>query len=397
VSRYTAQEAADRAGVSADYFGSLVAAGVVGPDADGSFSESDARRAASVLALTEAGVPLDRLVHGFAQGHASLDFLDDPVYARFASNSGETFEQVSARSGIPMSLLTSIRESIGLLPPQPTDRVRDQELVVAKFLEMSLEAGFTPEGLEPVLRVMGDSMRRIAETEAEAYYRTILAPRVEAGLEVGGDEPEWVSDLSRTTDEAIIAIYHGQQGRTWTNNIIRTVEGALAGAGIYETTERFPAICFLDITGYTRLTQERGDAEAASVAGELGRLVQRTSAQHGGSTIKWLGDGVMFYFPDPGSGVAAALEMVSVVASAELPPAHVGIHCGPVMFKEGDYFGQTVIMAARMGDFARPGEVLASAEIVNATSRPDVAFTEIGPVELKGVSGAVQLFTAHRP
>ena len=89
--------------------------------------------------------------------------------------------------------------------------------------------------------------------------------------------------------------------------------------------------------------------------------------------------------------------LIRVIARGHpMPPAHVGIHCGPVMFKEGDYFGQTVIMAARMGDFARPGEVLASEEIVNATSRSDVAFTEIGPVELKGVSGSVRLFSAHK-
>ena len=69
-------------------------------------------------------------------------------------------------------------------------------------------------------------------------------------------------------------------------------------------------MCFLDITGYTRLTQERGDAAAAELAEHLGQLVHQTAVRHGGRPVKWLGDGVMLHFPNPGSGVVAALDMV---------------------------------------------------------------------------------------
>jgi adenylate cyclase len=82
--------------------------------------------------------------------------------------------------------------------------------------------------------------------------------------------------------------------------------------------------------------------------------------------VKWLGDGVMFYFGEPGHGVLAALEMVEGAATQGLPPARVGIHAGPVVFQEGDYFGRTVNIAARIADYARPGEVLVSQEVVDA-------------------------------
>ncbi len=156
-------------------------------------------------------------------------------------------------------------------------------------------------------------------------------------------------------------------------------------------------MCFLDITGYTRLTQELGDAAAADLATSLARLVERTSVRYGGRPVKWLGDGVMFFFPQSGPGVVAALEMVAGVADAGLPPAHVGLHAGPVVFQEGDYYGQTVNIAARIADYARPGEVLVSQEVVDASSESDLAFREIGPVELKGVSGAMRLHVASRP
>ena len=125
-------------------------------------------------------------------------------------------------------------------------------------------------------------------------------------------------------------------------------------------------MCFLDITGYTQLTEERGDEAAADLAARLAALVRRASQGHGGTPVKWLGDGVMFYFRKPGAAVLAALEMVEVVGRDGLPPAHVGIDAGPVVFQEGDYFGRTVNIASRIADYARPGEVLVSQDVVDA-------------------------------
>ena len=90
----------------------------------------------------------------------------------------------------------------------------------------------------------------------------------------------------------------------------------------------------------------------------------------------------------------AALEMVQGVATHGLPPAHVGLHAGPVVFQEGDYFGRTVNIAARIAEYARPGEVLVSQEVVHAAEGGPVTFTGIGPVELKGVPGTLRLYIA---
>jgi len=197
-------------------------------------------------------------------------------------------------------------------------------------------------------------------------------------------------------EPALIANYRAQQARAWTSNIIEGFELVLTQAGFQGRVDRPPAMCFLDITGYTRLTDERGDEAAAALAGVLARLVQRSSIQHGGKAVKWLGDGVMFWFRDPGPGVLAALDMADGVVGAGLPPAHVGLHAGPVVFQQGDYYGQTVNIASRIAEYARPGEVLVSQAVVEASEGADVAFREIGPVELKGVAGPIHLHAAHR-
>ena len=83
--------------------------------------------------------------------------------------------------------------------------------------------------------------------------------------------------------------------------------------------------------------------------------------------MKWLGDGVMLYFPNPGPGVLAALEMVEAVVEAGLPLRTSDFTQAPPIFQEGDYYGQTVNIAARIADYARPGEVLVSQDVVDAS------------------------------
>ncbi len=182
----------------------------------------------------------------------------------------------------------------------------------------------------------------------------------------------------------------------WTKSAVESIEGALEAAGLYERLHRPPAVSFLDLSGFTRLTEEGGDEVAVNLAARLRALVRRSSQEHGGESVKWLGDGVMLYFPNPGDGVLATLDMVERAANDALPPARAGIHAGPVVFQEGDYFGRTVNMAARITDYARPGEVLVSQEVVEAASESSLSFDEIGPVTLKGVTGEPRLHIAHR-
>ena len=103
-----------------------------------------------------------------------------------------------------------------------------------------------------------------------------------------------------------------------------------------------------------------------------------------------------FYFPDPSGGVLAALDMAAGAMAVGLPPAQVGLHAGPVIIREGDYFGRTVNVASRIADYARQGEVLVSDTVVAAAGSVDVEFAPIGPVELKGVSGSVELYSVRR-
>jgi adenylate cyclase len=398
VDGYSRQEVAQRAGVDPDYVDRLVELGVLSPAAGEAFSSGDALRARWVQSLERAGVPLEGLAAAVGDGVLSFAFLDVGAYDRFGGLSGTTFQQLSAQTGIPLELLGVVREALGFAEPQPQDSVHHNELSLVPLIQLQLSEGFRPVVIERWLRVYGDSLRRIAEAEAAWWDSEVEMALVASGMTEGEmlqAQADLGSQMTPLIDQALLAIYHGQQEHTWSQVFVEHVESALERAGLYRRLARPPAMCFLDLTGYTRLTEERGDEAAAELAARLAGLVRRSAQAHDGMPVKWLGDGVMFYFRAPAAAVLAALAMAEVVVSHGLPPAHVGIHAGPVIFQEGDYFGRTVNLAARIADYARPGEVVVSQEVVDAADKAPVAFTEIGPVELKGVPGTLRLYTAH--
>jgi adenylate cyclase len=399
VSGYTRQEVARRAGVDPDYLDRLVELGILTPDAADAFSPGDALRARWLQSLERAGVPLDGVAAAIRDGALSLSFMDVPAYDRFAGLSGTTFQQLSARTGIPLELLMVVREAVGFAEPRPEDTVREDELSVVPTIQLQLAKGFRPMVIERWLRVYGDSLRRVAETEAAFWNSEVEMAMLASGMtesEMLQAQADLGSQMTPLIEQVLLAIYHGQQEHAWSQVFVEHVEGALEAAGLHSRLDRPPAMCFLDLTGYTRLTEERGDEAAADLAARLARLVRQCSQEHGGTPVKWLGDGVMFYFREPAAAVLAALEMVEVVGRQGLPPAHVGIHAGPVIFQDGDYFGRTVNLAARIAEYARPGEVLVSQEVVDAAERGPVTFAEIGPVELKGVPETLRLHIARR-
>ena len=391
------QALADRSGLDAESVDHLLELGILAPSSAPLFSESDLRRAIIIRGLEQAGFPLEDLAREVREGRLSLDFVDEPGFHIFADLSGQTFAELARETGIPLGLLSVLREATGFAQPEPGDAVRSDELKVVTLVRAMLDAGVPEAAVERTLRTYGDSARRIAETESAWFQEYLLGPFFESGKdwsqmsEVIGVPAR---ALSAASDPAVLAMLHAQQSHTWLQGIFdRFMEHVPADR---RSAERQPAICFLDLTGYTRLTEEHGDRAAADVAGSLARLVQRSAQSHGGRPVKWLGDGVMFHFRAPGPAVVAALEMVEGSSSAGLPPAHVGIHAGPVLFQEGDYFGRTVNAASRIADYARPGEVLVTREVADVTDTSVVAFRTIGAVDLKGFSASLFLLSASR-
>jgi adenylate cyclase len=220
----------------------------------------------------------------------------------------------------------------------------------------------------------------------------------------GHPEHPWSDDLNQVAaslmaslERALVLLYRRHFEHSVLEVTVLRAEAGLEQAGLARRRPVHPpAIAFLDLTGYTELTEERGDRAAAELAARLIEVVHELARRHGGRPVKLLGDGVMFHFPDPAQGVLCGLELVDRIPRVGLPRARVGLNSGPVVFQSGDYFGRTVNVAARITDYARPGEVLVSDEVAAADSPQAIRYEPIGPVSLKGLTAPITLYTAVR-
>jgi adenylate cyclase len=126
-----------------------------------------------------------------------------------------------------------------------------------------------------------------------------------------------------------------------------------------------PTFVFVDLAGYTALTEASGDRAAARIASEFRRTMSSLSRQHGAWQVKSMGDGVMIWSPDADWAVALAADTLKVVGTrTDLLPVRVGVHTGPAVMCGWDWYGSTVNVAARLASQSGRNEAL-----ISATSR----------------------------
>jgi class 3 adenylate cyclase len=163
----------------------------------------------------------------------------------------------------------------------------------------------------------------------------------------------------------------------------------------------FRAIMFTDMVGSTEMTVELGDVRAMELLRAHDAIVRRSLAQHGGSEVKHLGDGIMASFDHLPSAVECALAIQRELRSyneSSGRPIHVriGIHAGEPVEESHDLFGRAVQMAARICGAAQADSILVSGEVKDACAGVDLTFASIGLTTLKGFSEPVQLFSPAR-
>jgi adenylate cyclase len=394
-------ELAARAGISPSEVERLVSFGILVPrDGGRPFRVVDALKIRVARACEEGGLPMEGMAEAVRAGLLSFAFVESWPFEPWGSRRPQTHLELAEEAGLPFEALRRLLEAFGFARLEPEDVVAEAERPIALLAGRIVDLGIVDEAaLARLGRVYEEAFRRIALAETEIYHSGVEMPLLRSGMDERRTM-ELASSLSPALtgmlDAALMAAYRRQQELTWTEHQIEHIEQALEDAGVSLPAAPPTAMCFLDLSGYTRLTDEHGDAEAAALAGRLADIVQLRSRSHGGEVVKWVGDGVMFRFRDPGGAVVSSLDMVEEIPAAGLPPAHVGVAAGPVIRQGGDYYGRTVNLASRISDRAESGQVLVSEPVAEMASIRSVTFVPVGPVELKGLTGPVDLFEARR-
>ncbi|MET1003119.1 MAG: adenylate/guanylate cyclase domain-containing protein, partial [Acidimicrobiia bacterium] len=144
---------------------------------------------------------------------------------------------------------------------------------------------------------------------------------------------------------------------------------------------------FTDIAGHTELWEENPAAMSSALA-DCERLLETAVSASGGRVVKREGDAVMAVFEDPSAAVAAAAAAQSELAQRRWPGVgelrvRIGLHVGAAEHRDGDYYGSTVIRAARLCACAHGGQVVASSAV--AALAPNVSWLDLGEYRLRGL------------
>jgi adenylate cyclase len=389
---------ADASGVPLELITEMTELGILEPDS-GSFGPNDVNRVRLIQTLYAEGISLEAIGKAVAAGNLSFEWIES-VLVRPITLAHKTYGEMARELDISFPDLRRIFASWGLPAPVEDQRARSDDEAALQVLHVFRDFGLGTEVMIAGTRAFGENVRRIADHQIAFFRANVIDPLRAAGTparDVMGLIAPVSGALQPVGEELVHWLHVRHLESVVLQETMQVLEEILEEAGITEGRQKHvPAIAFLDLTGFTRLTESAGDEVALELASSLSDLVAQAAQEHDGRVVKLLGDGVMFYFPQVVPAVRCGLDLVELIPASGLPPARVGVSAGHVIMRDGDYFGRTVNIASRITDYARPGEVLVDDSIAGAHDIDGAAFEAIGPVLLKGLSQPLALSRAQR-
>ena len=394
----TADELAALVGDGAERIAQLTASGVITPDADGRYPPGDAHRVRVVDGFEAAGLPLDVLIRAQDAGLISIAYYDE-LHPPPGRPSERTFRAFLDALGSKGELVGASLGAMGIAAPDPTSRLTVEDEAFLTELATMMESAGEVDLMLRMLRQFGEATRRASVGALETYAELIER----LGPEFAGVPSRAVYDRYFLPWARIARSVPGMAEWLTSKHLTRAIdaysieatEAMLAESGfVPRRLGGHPAVAFADLTGFTALAQERGDATAAEVALKLAELATDTAARHDGRVVKLLGDGVLMRFGGAAAAVGGSLDLLERLEQTDLPPGHVGVAEGPIIARDGDVFGRTVNLASRISDVTPSGALyvpVATGEALADRFRVEA----MGPATLQGV-GTVELARISR-
>ncbi len=351
--------------------------------------EARAARERLLDELAGEGVELEELRTAVAEDRLALVPVE-----RVLSGAGErlTVDEVAERAGVDRDLLDRDWRALGMALSDDDERIyTERDVEAAKRVKALLDGGIPEQSVLEIARLLGMSMSQLAaanrrviadaflrdgDTEYDAAKR--FAAAAEAFLPLIGETLEYV-----------LSLHLREQIRHDAFGLAELSSGRAAAAE--EAT-----ICFADLVDFTQLGETLEPEELGGVTGRLGELAS-AAVEPPVRLVKMIGDAAMLVGPEPGPVVEAALDLVEAVADEgeDFPLLRAGVARGQALPRGGDWYGRPVNLASRITGIARPGSVLADAEVHDALD-DDYEWSFAGERRLKGIDDRVRLFRCRR-
>lgn len=340
--------------------------------------------------LLELGVSPEAIRRAHKRGRVE-DAIFDAVLDPARTERTVSPSQIEAGGGLRVAETQLIALGFGLRAPEPDEPyfTPEEATVLERFGE--LREIWPPQVYLQVVRVYGQALAHIAQTEVYAF-RLHVEPRLRAAS--GGVLPALPAvhaafgQLLPLADPMLLGIHrrrveHELAQAAVREAELRTPEGVLPGA--VEVT-----LVFCDLKDFTAFADVHGDVAAI---GAIERFAATVTAERGetGHVLKALGDGYMLSYPEPAAAVAACVRIIERMRSDDTPGVHASVHHGVALYREGDYFGKAVNLAARLLGLAGRGELVASEAVARATEGL-FDWEHLGGRRIRGVSEPVEAY-----
>jgi adenylate cyclase len=301
--------------------------------------------------------------------------------------------EVAELTGVSLGKLERFWRALGF--PGVDD---DDERV---FTDLDLEAVRLFQGLQAVgaadsdtavqmARVIGSSMARIAEAE--------LVPGDMVSAEI---DPLLSAEAFASSADVTIPAMAKLLEFVWRRQVAAGIQRnmMLRSHGLAPGQSPVLVVGFADMVGFTLLSQHLSDEELAAVVRRFEEISHDIVTGLRGRVVKMIGDEVMFVVDDVADAARIGLGLADAYADDELlSDVRVGLACGPVLLRDGDYFGSTVNLAHRIVNIGNPGTVIMSDEFhaaLMAQAPGEFTARPLRPRLLKDL-GRVQLWWCGR-
>ena len=379
-------EASRIAGVSPSTLQRWVNAGVI-PVRGGRWTTAAAAQARVVSRLRERGHSLAELRRAVREGRLAFGYVEDLFPGR---ERNLTRFEAAERTGLEEALIERMMALLGT-PTAIEGTLNEQDVEAMERIRDVLRAGFPLVALLQLIRVYAQSIRKIAEAEVRLFHLYVHEPLIRQGVDAlqMAEEMEGLArDLLPITSPLMEYIHQRYLRFYIEQDVVGHMEAELAGQRQLGRVQM--AFCFVDLTGFTRYTEEEGDEEAFDLVERFVETVEATLPAEA-LVVKTIGDEVMVVSPDPVTLVEWAVGFLALFEDRPKPRA--GVHFGGAVFRDGDYFGSQVNLTHRVVNRALGGEVLVTEPVAKALGQHvDLELDGLGEVDLKGFPDPTPLY-----
>lgn len=391
--RISLSEASRRSGVPVSTLKRWAGEKIV-PVRRGRWTAAAAAQARVVARMRDRGYSLEDLKAAGREGRLAFGFTEE----LFSGEEGTvTLEQVAEETGLEPDLVERILVILGT-PQGRQNHLSPEDAAALRHCARVLASGFPLVAFLQLVRVYVQSMRRIADAEVRLFHLYVHEPLIRDAvpeLEMAEEMGELAADLLPLAAPLTEYLHERYLRYFVEQDVVGHMETDTTGADTAEIElgHVHVTLCFIDLTGFTRYTEEEGDIEALDVVENFVATVEETLPREA-TIVKTIGDEVMVVSPDPGSLTEWAVTFLA--RFPERPQPRVGIHFGDAVYRDGDYFGSQVNLVHRVVNRALAGEVLVTDTVASALAdRERVELEAIGQVSLKGFPAPTALFVAR--